>query len=59
MRFGNVSHELCGGTHVTNTAQLQDFLIFKTARKGYHVARFYALAGQKIIQQFLSKIKRQ
>lgn len=59
VRFSNVSHELCGGTHVTSTAQLQDFLIYKTIRKGYHVVRFYALAGQKIIQQFLSKIKRQ
>lgn len=52
LQMGEYSSELCGGTHVTNTAQIRIFKIVSEAGVSAGVRRIEALAGQRAVQLF-------
>ncbi len=54
IKMGGFSQELCGGTHVKNTAQIQLMLIVSESGVSAGVRRIEALAGKSAIQ-FLKK----
>lgn len=58
IKFNNFSLELCGGTHVKNSFDIQCLLITKLESKGNNIYRFHALTSFKTIKSFLDeKIK--
>ena len=52
VKFGNVSLELCGGTHVKNTREIEKFLIIKNESKGSGVYRIEALTSNVAIKKY-------
>lgn len=54
IRMGSFSQELCGGTHVTNTAQIQTLIIVSESGVSAGVRRIEALAGERALL-FLKK----
>ena len=52
VKFGDVSLELCGGTHVSHTKQIEDFLIIKNESKGSGIYRIEALTTKDTIQKY-------
>ena len=53
VRFGNESVELCGGTHVDNTAQIGTFLIVKESGVSAGVRRIEAVCGRAALERVL------
>lgn len=53
VKFGNYSKELCGGTHVNKTGEIEDLLITNYESKGSGVIRFSALTSFKTINEYL------
>lgn len=51
------SRELCGGTHVKNTRDIEGFAITKVFSKGSNVYRIEAATGDKIESSLLEEIK--
>ncbi len=49
------SRELCGGTHVRNTAQIRQFLVTSEASVGSHTRRIEALTGEGAMQWLRSR----
>ncbi|KIM11843.1 MAG: alanyl-tRNA synthetase [Sulfuricurvum sp. PC08-66] len=47
VRFGNASTELCGGTHVSNTADIGMFIIVKESGVSAGVRRIEAVVGKE------------
>ena len=56
IKFGN-SHELCGGTHVSNTSQLRSFIIFSEYAISTGIRRIEAVSGAEAIELLLSQSK--
>jgi alanyl-tRNA synthetase len=54
LKMGEFSTELCGGTHVTNTAQIRAFVIASESGVSAGIRRIEALAGDRAIE-FLQK----
>jgi len=54
IKMGSFSEELCGGTHVTNTAQIRTFMIVSESGVSAGVRRIEALSGDRA-QAFLKK----
>ncbi|MEF3192291.1 MAG: alanine--tRNA ligase [Campylobacterales bacterium] len=50
VKFGNASTELCGGTHVTNTAHIGAFIITKESGVSAGVRRIEAVVGQAAVE---------
>ncbi len=50
--MGDFSKELCGGTHVKNTAQIKNFKILSEAGVAAGVRRIEALTGQGVIRYY-------
>lgn len=48
-----LSVELCGGTHIKNTKEIEDFLIFNMESKGAGAWRIEAVSGYNAILTFL------
>ncbi|QHX35741.1 alanyl-tRNA synthetase [Spiroplasma sp. TIUS-1] len=42
VRFGDISTQLCSGTHINNTSEIELFCIFSIEKKGNNIYRFYA-----------------
>lgn len=54
VKIGQYSTELCGGTHVANTAEIEDFLILSCKQVSAGVWRIEAIAGHELINHYLS-----
>lgn len=57
IKLGNNSIEICGGTHVKNTKDIQDFMIIKLDSKGSGTWRIEAISSNKLIDEFNKKVK--
>lgn len=55
VQFGDFSLELCGGTHVSNTSEISDFLIIKQEKKGKDNYRLEAITSQETINNYLQE----
>lgn len=55
IKFGSYSAELCGGTHVMNTKDIEDLFITNIESKGSGIYRFYAVASQTKVNHFLEE----
>ncbi|AVN63988.1 alanine--tRNA ligase [Mesoplasma florum] len=54
VKFGDFSSELCGGTHVDNTIDIEDFMITGLESKGSGVYRVKCLTSKKAINEYLN-----
>ena len=52
VKFGDFSIELCGGTHVDNTIDIEKFLIIKVESKGSGIYRIEALTSKNTIKKY-------
>lgn len=57
IKMGEFSQELCGGTHVKNTAQIQTFVIVSEAGVSAGVRRIEALTGEKALLFFRKNLE--
>ncbi len=55
IKFGNYSCELCGGTHVENSKDVEDLLIRDVESKGSGVYRYNALTSHKKVNEFIQE----
>ncbi|WP_339030090.1 alanine--tRNA ligase [Spiroplasma endosymbiont of Cantharis nigra] len=56
IKFGSFSCELCGGTHVTNTKDIEDLLITNVESKGSGVFRYHAVTSHKEVSSYLEQL---
>ncbi|WP_342268805.1 alanine--tRNA ligase [Spiroplasma endosymbiont of Aspidapion aeneum] len=54
IKFGNFSSELCGGTHVEKTGDIERLVITKVESKGSGVIRFSAITSYETINKFIN-----
>ncbi|MCC3161123.1 MAG: alanine--tRNA ligase [Mollicutes bacterium PWAP] len=55
VRFGDISIEFCGGTHISNTSMIENFKILKVESKGSEIFRIEAISSNKKIHEFNQK----
>ncbi|PAF54677.1 alanine--tRNA ligase [Mycoplasmopsis agassizii] len=59
--FKNITSDLCGGTHISNTARIENFKITSVENKGTGIFRVTAVTTHKLVDKFnqsrLEKIK--
>ncbi|ALD66852.1 alanine--tRNA ligase [Spiroplasma cantharicola] len=55
IKFGSFSCELCGGTHVANTKDIEDLLITNVESKGSGVFRYHAVTSHKEVVNYLNE----
>ncbi|WP_434341830.1 alanine--tRNA ligase [Mycoplasma putrefaciens] len=55
VKFGDFSSELCGGTHVDNTSEIEDFIITGLESKGSGLYRIKALTSNKAVSEYLNE----
>ncbi len=55
VKFGTYSCELCGGTHVTNSQDVEDLLVTGLESKGVGTFRIHAITSNKTITSYLNK----
>ncbi len=53
IKFDDFSIELCGGTHVNNTKEIEEILVTKFTSIGNNIYRVNALTSQKTIKSYL------
>ncbi|WP_406617552.1 alanine--tRNA ligase [Mycoplasmopsis adleri] len=53
VRFGNITSDLCGGTHLSNTKKLENFKITNVERKQAGIYRLRAVSSNKLVNEFL------
>lgn len=56
VEIGNKSIEICGGTHVSNTKEIEDFKIIKLDSKGSGSWRIEAISSKVLIDDFNENI---
>lgn len=55
VKFGTFSSELCGGTHVSNTSDVQELLITSIESKGSGIFRIKCLTSFAAIKNYIKK----
>ncbi|WP_338822953.1 alanine--tRNA ligase [Mycoplasmopsis felifaucium] len=55
VRFGNITSDLCGGTHLSNTSKLENFKITAVERKQAGIYRLRAVSSNKLVNEFLQE----
>ncbi|WP_338969510.1 alanine--tRNA ligase [Spiroplasma endosymbiont of Labia minor] len=55
VRFGEFSCELCGGTHVLNTADIEELMITGIESKGSGIFRVHALTSTQAILNYVTE----
>ncbi|AGR42489.1 alanine--tRNA ligase [Spiroplasma diminutum] len=55
IKFADFSCELCGGTHVENTKDIEDLFITSVESKGSGVFRYHAVTSHKEVANFLNE----
>lgn len=56
VQIGNKSIEICGGTHVSNTKEIEDFKIIKLDSKGSGSWRIEAISSKALIDDFNNNV---
>ncbi|AGM26178.1 alanyl-tRNA synthetase [Spiroplasma syrphidicola EA-1] len=54
IKFGHYSCELCGGTHVTNSVEVEDLLVTGVESKGAGTFRVHAITSHKTIAAYVN-----
>ncbi len=57
VKFGDFSIELCGGTHVFNTKEIEKILIVKYSSVGNNTYRISAITSNKTINEYINNLK--
>ncbi|MBZ4195548.1 alanine--tRNA ligase [Mycoplasma sp. 1331] len=52
VKFGNITSDLCGGTHLSNTEKLENFKITHVERKQAGVFRIRAISSNKLVKEY-------
>ena len=55
IKYGDISCELCGGTHVKNLKDIQQFMIIKFMTIKQNVYRIEAISSNKLVNEFLKE----
>lgn len=55
IKFGNFSIELCGGTHCTNSQEVEQLIITSVESKGSGSYRIHALTSYKTVTEYLTQ----
>ncbi|VEU56019.1 alanine--tRNA ligase [Metamycoplasma orale] len=55
VKFGNITLDLCGGTHVKNTSDIEDFKITSVDSKGTGIYRLRAITTKEAVAKFLDE----
>ncbi|RIV16442.1 alanine--tRNA ligase [Mycoplasmopsis gallopavonis] len=53
VKFDGITADLCGGTHLSNTAKLENFKITNVEKKAAGVYRIRAISSNEIVDEFL------
>lgn len=53
VRFDGITADLCGGTHLSNSAKLENFKITNVEKKAAGVYRIRAISSHKLVNEFL------
>ncbi|WP_033161094.1 alanine--tRNA ligase [[Mycoplasma] collis] len=56
VEFKNITVDLCGGTHISNTSKIEDFKIINVENKGSGIFRIRAITSNEKINDFYQKI---
>ena len=52
IKLGSFSHEVCSGTHVANTSEIEAFLVTKILSIGKQIIRIHAITSWKTIYEY-------
>ncbi|VEU75367.1 Alanine--tRNA ligase [Mycoplasmopsis maculosa] len=52
VRFGDITSDLCGGTHLSNTKKLENFKITNVERKQAGIYRIRAISSNKLVREY-------
>ncbi|WP_406614540.1 alanine--tRNA ligase [Mycoplasma corogypsi] len=55
VHFDGITADLCGGTHLSNTAKLENFKIVSVDKKAAGVFRIRAISSHEIVNEFLDE----
>ncbi|MEA4134531.1 alanine--tRNA ligase [Mycoplasma sp. 2704] len=55
VKFDNITADLCGGTHLSNTAKLENFKITNVDKKAAGVYRIRAISSNALVDEFLDE----
>ncbi|UOE63769.1 alanine--tRNA ligase [Mycoplasmopsis bovis] len=58
VRFGDITSDLCGGTHLSNTSKLESFKITNVEKKQAGVFRIRAISSIKLVNEYLSEVNK-
>ncbi|MGV2393298.1 UNVERIFIED_CONTAM: alanine--tRNA ligase [Campylobacter lari] len=58
VRFGEITSDLCGGTHLSNTMKLENFKITNVERKQAGVFRVRAISSNRLVNEYNTEVNR-
>ncbi|MBW0602848.1 alanine--tRNA ligase [Mycoplasma anatis] len=54
VQFEGITADLCGGTHLSNSAKLENFKITNVDKKGARIYRIRAISSNKLVNEYLN-----